>query len=45
MPIQDWGCGLVVECLPTMHDALGSIPYIAKGKKKLQFEDEGISAR
>jgi hypothetical protein len=30
---MDWGCHSVAECLPSMHEALGSIPNTAKQTK------------
>jgi hypothetical protein len=34
MRTRVYGCGLVVECLPNMHKALGSIPNTTKQTNK-----------
>lgn len=34
---RGWICGPLIECLPGMHETLGSIPYTLKNKNKIHI--------
>lgn len=38
-----WGCGLVVQPLPSLCDALGSIPSTEKQKKKSKQRKKSVT--